>query len=194
MANRGRIIFLTGFSGTGKSTVGRIVADRLGWRLLDTDLLITQRAGEPIVEIFERGEEHFRQLERAVLAEVAAGDCKVVAAGGGVPVDEHNRELMGTSGVTVRLKASPETIYSRLHESRRETKDSDDRRGMIRPMLEDSDTDPPVSRIRRLLEQREGAYATADATVDTENLTLEEVADEVVEAWQRTSPAAEVAQ
>ncbi len=190
MADRGRIIFLTGFSGTGKSMVGEIVARLLGWELVDTDELIVERAGRPIVEIFERGEKEFRQLEREVLAEVARGDRRVVPTGGGVPVDERNRAVMQTSGMTVRLKASPETIWDRLGEGLQEASGAEGQRGLIRPMLHEEGEQPPEERIRRLLEQREASYASADETVDTEGMTPQQVADDVVAAWQRFSEAA----
>lgn len=198
MAGRVRNIFLTGFSGTGKSHVGRIVAERLGWELVDTDELISKRAGEPIVEIFERGEKTFRKLEREVLAEVATGRQRVISTGGGIPVDERNRAVMQASGMTVRLKASPETIHRRLAEGRRGTDDPDARRGLIRPLLQRSATrgngeDAPFARIRRLLEQRESSYATADVTIDTEGLFPREVAERVLVAWQRLSAATQEA-
>ena len=182
MPERRGLIYLTGFSGTGKTSVGRLVADALGWELVDTDELIGKRAGAPIVDIFEQGEDHFRKLEREVLEEIAQHDGAVVSTGGGLPVDARNRRLMNASGVTVRLDASPETIYMRLKKGSR---DSDgDGRGLIRPMIQEEGSEPPVERIRKLLEERERAYAEADATVDTELLTPEEAAEQVVEAWR----------
>ena len=183
VSGRRRIIFLTGFSGTGKSHVGRLVSGKLGWAFADMDEMITQRADAPIVEIFERGEDHFRALERQVLAEVARGDRLVVSTGGGVPESEENRQVMRSTGMTVRLDAAPEMIYRRLKRSRRGNTD-EEARGVIRPMLREDGDEAPVGRIRALLAQREEAYATADATITTDELTPRAVARRVVEAWK----------
>lgn len=183
VSGRRRIIFLTGFSGTGKSHVGRLVSGMLGWAFADMDEKITQRADAPIVEIFERGEDHFRALERQVLAEVARGDRLVVSTGGGVPESEENRQVMRSTGMTVRLDAAPEMIYGRLKRSRRGNSD-EEARGVIRPMLREDGDEAPVGRIRALLAQREEAYATADATIGTDELTPRAVARRVVEAWK----------
>ncbi len=183
LSGRGRIIFLTGFSGTGKSHVGRLVSSMLGWDLADMDEMITQQAGAPIVEVFEQGEDHFRALERAVLAEVARGDRLVVSTGGGVPVSKENRQVMRSTGMTVRLDAAPELIYGRLKGSRRGNT-GEEVRGVVRPMLQEEGDEAPVERIRALLAEREEAYATADATISTDELTARAVARRVVEAWK----------
>lgn len=183
VSGRRRIIFLTGFSGTGKSHVGRLVSGKLGWAFADMDEMITQRADMPIIEIFEHGEDHFRALERQVLAEVARGDRLVVSTGGGVPESEENRQVMSSTGMTVRLDAAPEMIYGRLKRSRRGNSD-EEARGVIRPMLREDGDEAPVGRIRELLAQREEAYATADATIRTDELTPRAVARRVVEAWK----------
>ena len=187
MSERRGLIFLTGFSGTGKTSVGRLVADALGWKLVDTDELITERAGAPIVDIFEQGDDHFRKLERDVLEEVAQLDGAVVSTGGGIPVDARNRQLMQGSGVTVRLDATPETIHARLRRGSRGG--GSDERGLIRPMIQEEGSEAPVERIRKLLGEREGAYASADLTVDTEKLTPQEAAERVVEAWHSHAKA-----
>ncbi len=183
MSARGRIIFLTGFSGTGKSHVGRLLSSTLGWELADMDELITQRAGAPIVEIFERGEDHFRALERELLSEVASGDRVIVSTGGGVPVSEENRQIMRKAGFTVRLAATPEAIYGRLKRSWRGNTD-EEARGVLRPMLQEEGDEAPVERIRALLAKREEAYASADVTIVTDNLTPRDVARQVADAWR----------
>lgn len=183
MSSGKQIIFLTGFSGTGKSHVGRLVAGLLGWKLVDMDEMITERAGVPIVEIFERGEDHFRALESAVLVEVAGRDRVVVSTGGGVPVSDENRDLMRSAGMTIRLNAAPEMIYGRLKRSWRGNSD-EEARGVIRPMLQEEGDEAPVDRIRDLIAQREDAYASADATIGTDDLTPRAVARRVVNAWK----------
>ena len=183
MSARGRIIFLIGFSGTGKSHVGRLVSDMLGWGLADMDEMITKRAGVPIVEIFEQGEDKFRALEREMLAEVAVGDRVVVSTGGGVPVSEENRQVMRSAGMTVRLEAAPEIIFGRLKGSPRGNSDKA-ARGVIRPMLQEEGDEAPVERIRALLAEREEAYAAADATICTDHLSPRGVARRVIDAWK----------
>lgn len=170
----GNNIILIGFSTTGKSVVGQEVAKQLGWELVDTDEEIVKLTGKNIVQIFaEEGEEHFRNMERQVLAKACKGERTAVAAGGGAILDPENRELMMKRGMIVCLEATPETIYQRLL---KDTTAS----GPLRPLLNVPD---PLERIHRLKEYRQPYYAIADWTVHTDNLTLSEVCQEVVRGW-----------
>src|SRR5260221_10994223 len=111
-------IVLTGFMGTGKSVVGRRLATRLGRELLDTDTLIERDAGRPVREIFAAdGEPHFRELERAAVAEACAAGDVVVATGGGTLIDERNFQALASGGLLVCLTASPRTIARRVRGS-----------------------------------------------------------------------------
>ena len=169
-------IFLTGFSGTGKTTVGRIAADLLGWRYVDMDDEIEAASGRSIPDIFEvEGEPAFRRYETDVLARLSEGSRQVVSTGGGVPVAEANRALMTAGGVVVCLEASPETIYERLSTER-------DRQAgpVVRPMLAGSD---PLRRIGDLKARRQPSYSLADWTVQTDRLSPEQAASEVARAW-----------
>lgn len=140
----GRSIVLTGFMGTGKSTVGRLLAARLGADFVDTDLLITHRHG-PIPEIFAtRGEEAFRQMERDVAVEIGGRTGQVVSTGGRMLLDPANVESLCRGGRVVCLWAEPEEIIRRLTGS-----------PVPRPLLRAPD---PVSRIRELLAERESGY------------------------------------
>ncbi len=169
-------IFVVGFSGTGKTTVGREVAERLGWSFVDTDDIIVELAGRPIEAIFaEDGEAGFRDLERQALAMACEAERQVVATGGGVMEEERNRELMDLSGATVLLEANPETIHRRLLEEQAEAP-----RSQVRPMLESAE---PLDRIRSLKAARQGNYAQARWTVETEGLTPRQAAEEVVRGW-----------
>ena len=179
-------IFITGFSGSGKSTVGRQAALRLGWRYVDTDEEIVTATGRPIDAIFgEDGEPRFRQLESQSLARVCQGDEQVVSTGGGIVMDEGNRRLMESSGMIVCLEATPETIHRRLTAERGAPEG-----GVVRPMIEGPD---PLNRIVELKSERQPSYALAPWTVHTDGLTPEEAADEIVRAWrvlsQRTGTA-----
>jgi shikimate kinase len=170
-------IYLTGFSGTGKSNSGRQAADLLRWEFFEMDDRIEARTGKKIPEIFAgEGEERFRQIETEVLREAASKAGVVVSTGGGVPTREENRRLMAQTGVVIRLKASPETIHARLSGA------AGPRGRALRPLL---GSDAPVEKVRELLEQREAAYATADADIDTEGRRHDEVARLIVDAWRR---------
>ena len=158
-------IVLTGFMGTGKSTVGRLVAERLGRRFVDTDALIESRHG-PIPRIFaEHGEAHFRQLERDVAAELAARSGLVVATGGRTMLDPVNEASLGTSGTVVCLAASVAQLVIRLRDEAEH-----------RPLLQGDD---PAGRVAALLAEREEAYGRFPQ-VATDGRTPAEVADAVV--------------
>ena len=165
-----RHLFLIGFSYTGKSSAGRLAAERLGMPFIDLDERIERRAERPIPEVFEaEGEPAFRALEREALAEVCAEGGAVVATGGGVPVDAENRRLMRESGVVVLLEARAETIRARQEAAE----------GESRPMLAAAD---PLQRIVELKAERREAYAeSADWTVDTDALDVDGVANRIGE-------------
>ncbi len=153
--------------GTGKSEVGRRLAERLGWRFVDTDALIEREEGRTISEIFaQKGEPYFRMAEGQIVEKVCGEEEVVVATGGGVIVDEGNRKRMQKSGVVVCLTASPEIILARVG------------RGGNRPLLQGGES---LERIRFLLSQRAAVYARADITVETSTLGVDEVVEEVLQ-------------
>lgn len=163
----GANIVLTGFMGTGKSTVGRLVAQRLGREHVDTDALIESRHG-PIGELFaEHGEDHFRDLERQVAAELAERSGLVVSTGGRTMLDPANLATLGASGVVVCLSASAGELVERLRDEVQH-----------RPLLRDGD---PAERIASLLAERAEGYGRFPQ-VDTDGRTPDEVADAVIEA------------
>ncbi len=170
----GRNVILIGFSTTGKSRVGAMVASRLGWRLYDTDKRIVQMAGKPIDRIFAQdGEPRFRDYEKEALREACGQDGAVIACGGGAVVDPANRALMKESGIVILLEARPDTIYNRLLSNSSEEE--------VRPLLVGDD---PMGNIRALKEKRQLIYSeAADWTVHTDNLTMEEVCDEAMRGW-----------
>ncbi len=171
-------IFLTGFSGTGKSTVGRETARLLGWRYVDTDAEIVRAAGKSIDAIFrDDSEERFRELERRSLADACRGERQVVSTGGGIVANESNRRLMEASGLVVCLEARPETIHHRLT-----AQDRGSGRTEVRPML-----DGGLDRIRSLKARRQQSYALAHWTVHTDALTPQEAAGQVAAAWDAMS-------
>jgi shikimate kinase len=174
-------IYLIGLSGTGKTRSGRRVAELLGWPFVEMDGVIEDRAGKPIPLIFkENGEDYFRNLESQILEEVAGRGGRIVSTGGGVPVKVANRETMKSSGLVVRLSASPEVIHQRLVSS------ANQRGRTLRPLLGD---DAPVEKLRKMLLEREDAYSTANVTVDTEAKSHDEVAEAIAEAWRNSGLA-----
>jgi shikimate kinase/3-dehydroquinate synthase len=181
MMKRPSRIVLTGFSGTGKTKVARLVATRLGWQAVDTDDLIVERAGKPIPAIFAQdGEDVFRRIEREALVEVCRQPRTVIGLGGGANVSGENRRIVADGGFIVCLEARPETILKRLRPQLK-------RDPGARPMLATPD---PLARIRELKALRAPFYALADHTVHTDGLSPEQAADEVLHAWRRLSPIA----
>ena len=167
-------IYLTGFSGTGKTTVGRGVAARLGWSYTDIDDEIVALSGRAIHDIFrEDGEAKFRNIEHDALISVTKATSQVVATGGGLVIDERNRDLMDATGLIVCLEARADTIHQRISTSAQET-------DVVRPMLQGA---TPLQKIIDLKASRQSVYAHADWTIHTDNLNLSEVVDEVVHAW-----------
>lgn len=186
-------IILIGFSTTGKTQVGRLVADRLGWGFLDTDDEIVRKEGKTIPEIFSQdGEAHFRRLERNILVNSCQQEKKVIATGGGAVLDPQNRQLILRRGMVICLDAEPATIYERLLQDTQDATSPN-----IRPLLAVAD---PLKRIEELKTQRQPYYAIAHLTIATDDLPVEAVAEEVLKGWRQWSqqgdvcltPAAEV--
>ena len=166
-----RNIILVGFMASGKTSVGRALAERIGWTLVDADDVIVARAGKPIHRVFaEDGEPAFRELERQVIADLCAGERQVIASGGGSFVDPQNRDAMLSGGVVFYLSTSPAEILRRVQ--------AEDADGPIRPLLA---VDDPEARIAELLAARAAAYAQAHHTVETDGLTAAGVAEVVGE-------------
>ncbi len=161
-----RNLALIGFMGTGKSSVGRQVADALHFAFLDTDRVIEARAGKSIPDIFELdGEPAFREWERRIVQELTRRERTVIATGGGLPAQEGNLASLKTHALVICLWASPEAIWER-------TRDHDHR-----PLLNEPD---PLAKIRSLLAQREPYYRQADVLVNTELRSVREVAQQVI--------------
>jgi len=164
-------IVLTGFMGAGKSAVGNKLAQMLNREVIDTDQIIEEESELKIDEIFQEfGEEHFRELEKIIVEGVSELDGHVIVTGGGVVLDKGNIENLRKNGVIVYLHADPETIYNRV---KSETH---------RPLLK---VENPLQRITKLLEEREPRYADHDILVDTSNLTVDEVAEKIIQQVEK---------
>ena len=186
-------IILIGFATTGKTQVGRLVANRLGWGFLDTDDEIVRKEGKTIPEIFNQdGEAHFRRLERNILVNACQQEKNVIATGGGAVLDPQNRQLILRKGMVICLDAEPTTIYERLLGDTQDATSPN-----IRPLLAVAD---PLKRIEELKAQRQPYYAIAHLTITTDDFPVEAVAEEVLKGWRHWSqqgdvcltPAAEV--
>jgi shikimate kinase len=175
-------LILTGFMATGKSSVGPIVARRLGWEFVDVDKIVVARAGKPIAQIFaDLGEAHFRQLERDAVAQLTSDrrrcpHChgpfpEVISTGGGVLVDESNCTALKRVGVIVCLSARPEVIAARVERSKAK-----------RPKLTERGKST-LARVKELMDERADAYARADVQVDSSDLSVEQLADRVISAF-----------
>jgi shikimate kinase len=160
-------ILLVGMMGAGKSTVGRLLAERLGWVYLDSDDEVVARAGRGVAEIFAAdGEEAFRALETAVLQDALAGTgLSVVSVAGGAVLDPANRELLRRSGTVVWLRARPATLAGRVGD------------GATRPLL----AGDPAAALARLDEVRRPLYAeVADVILDVDDESPASVAEQVL--------------
>ena len=173
MADR---LVLVGMMGSGKSTVGRLVASRLGWRFVDLDEEVAGASGRSVTALFaEEGEAVFRQLEATCLAaslDAGAGGPAVIAAGGGVVGEAENRSLLREAATVVWLRATPATLEARVGD------------GGGRPLLAGAEgADGRLGALRDLAARRAPLYQdVADVTVDVDGLSAEEVADRVAQA------------
>lgn len=162
VGTRPRQAVLVGFMGAGKSTVGRILAERLGAEFIDVDETIEAAAGETIREIFaSRGEDAFRKLETEAIRDAVSVPGRVVAAGGGAFVVEANRRLLKQYAPVVFLDVSMETVLKRL---------SADRSRPLFPGRKDEE------KLRNMMELRRPAYQEADFTVSTDVRSAPEIA------------------
>ncbi|MBI5409225.1 MAG: 3-dehydroquinate synthase [Nitrospirae bacterium] len=161
-------IVLTGFMGTGKTSVGKELSRKLGYRFVDTDVLIEEKEGSPIPLIFkEKGENYFRNLEQDSVKEASMMRDVVIATGGGVIKNRKNVENLGRDGIIIWLKADPEIILKRVMLE-----------GGKRPLL---DVEEPLNEINNLLSERIKLYEQADTSVDTNYITPQETAHEIID-------------
>ena len=160
-------VILTGFMGTGKTSLGKVLATKLGRPFVDIDKKIEDEARMSIPKIFETfGEEHFRKLERIAVKELSERRGLVIATGGGTIKDEENLRLLKSSGVLICLTTEPEEIFNRTA-----------RRGE-RPVL-DGGGDERLATIKKLLAERKKFYDRADYQVDTTDWSPIQIIDDI---------------
>lgn len=167
-------LVLTGFMGTGKSAVGRQVADQLRVPFRDVDVEIEKRAGKTIADIFvHEGEDAFRQLESDVIVEITRMDRQVIATGGGALMNAKNCQALETNGVLVCLRARTGTLLERLKDD------------VTRPLLAGENLEQKMA---RLMKDRQAVYDLCPIQLDTDNKTIIQVAEEIIQKvtppWQ----------
>ena len=163
----GRSLYLVGMMGSGKTSTGRPLAERLGYGFVDADAVIEQAAGCSIPEIFERdGEAGFRSLESQVLSAISQRHSLVVATGGGVVTQPENWGLLH-SGIVIWLDVVPDQLLHRLNAD-----------STVRPLLQSTD---PEASLNTLLNERRPLYGEADLTVVINDETPEAVADGILQ-------------
>ncbi len=162
-------IFLIGFMGAGKTTLGGRLAIKLGYPFIDLDKLIVEKTGQTIAEYFDAfGEKAFRKFERDTLqADFFPNDC-VIATGGGAPCFYDNINWMNEAGITVYLSLSPKALAARLEKGKHK-----------RPLIRDLSQEELITYIEERLQEREKFYNQAKITVKGIDFTAEKVLEEV---------------
>jgi shikimate kinase len=156
--------------GAGKTSVGRHVAEQLGFEFVDTDALIETRTGKTITQIFAtEGEAHFRSLEHSVVEQLAARDSVVISTGGGLPTQQANMDSLKTHALVVCLWASADRIWDRVKNQSH------------RPLLQ---TPNPQERIKELLKTRAPFYRQADVLLHTDNRSQRQVCQQVLQQFR----------
>ncbi len=157
------LIFLLGFMGSGKSTLGPVLAEAMDYDFVDTDELIERQSECTVAEIFtEKGEAIFRRYERDILRSLFRRKKMVIACGGGLPCFFDNMEQMNAHGITVYLQATPELLAQRL----------EDHKAEHRPLLQDKTGEELRLHIAQMLEQREQHYTKATIVVEALHASL----------------------
>jgi shikimate kinase len=172
------LIYLVGYRGSGKTTVGRLLARQIGWPFLDADDLLEAQAGRTVAEVFAtEGESGFRERESAVLRDVATRRRHVIATGGGVVLRDENRRLLKATGFGVWLTGTAETCFQRFQDD----PTTRDRRPALTSL-------PGLAEVERMLREREPLYReVAHLVVATENQSPEEVVSTILSAWATSS-------
>lgn len=165
-------IALIGYMGTGKTTIGKKLAKSLNLNMVDTDALIEEQQNRSIAQIFETdGEAGFRQLEGELLKVLVTKKDLLISTGGGIILDENNRQILKANTFLVSLTAKPESIYARVKD---DTK---------RPLLQGGD---PYHKIVTMMEERKPFYEIGDIIIPTDEGTLKSCVEAIIEAYQKS--------
>lgn len=166
-----KIYYLTGFMAAGKSTIGPILANTLGWSFFDLDKEIEKHEGMKIIELFERkGEDYFRKIETTILKNLSENDESIISLGGGAIASDVNFSIIKSTGKIIYLKSSPEMAYKRLRFKK-------DRPAFVFDGVEVPTREQFLERINQLLDSRKQYYEQCDFIVDTDNQTVGKTVD-----------------
>lgn len=164
---------------SGKSTIGPILANTIGWEFFDLDRVIEEETGKKIKEIFEEdGEDHFRKIETETLLMLSESGKKIISLGGGTLLTKKNLEIIKENGLMIYLKSSPESIYYRIRYKR-------DRPAFIFEGESEPSKEEYLKRIGNLLSEREDAYLKSDYVFDTDEVPVGKTVDEIVKLLKR---------
>jgi shikimate kinase len=165
------IVFLVGFMGSGKSSIGRKLASRMAYQFIDLDKYIESKAGKSVYHIFEEeGEDAFREMERNCLHELNNIDNSIIACGGGTPCFFNNMEWMNKQGLTVYLQMSPASLVQRLKQA-----------ASPRPLLKGLKSEDLPEFVGSALEKREKYYMSAHILVKAESLKAKELQEKILD-------------
>jgi shikimate kinase len=170
-------IFLIGYMGSGKSTIGQLLSEKLGMDFIDFDKHIEQETGKTIPEIFDtEGEEKFRALEHEYLKNLLNKDHVVISLGGGTPCFHNNIELINKNGTSVYIEMSVDALLKRLSNARNK-----------RPLIRNLNEVDMKYFIETNLEKRLPVYRQAHLSVCAENLSVEQLAEVIIQSVKRTN-------
>jgi len=171
MVMNNKIYYLTGFMAAGKSTIGPILANTLGWNFFDLDREIEKQEGMKIVELFEKkGEDYFRSIETDILKKLSKNEESIISLGGGAIASEVNFKIIKSSGKIIYLRSSPEMAYKRLRFKK-------DRPAFVFENVEVPTKEQFLERINQLLDSRKKYYEKCDFIVDTDNQSVGKTVD-----------------
>ncbi|MBK5243700.1 MAG: shikimate kinase [Eubacteriaceae bacterium] len=163
-------IALIGFMGTGKSTIGPLLAEKLGYQFIDTDTMVEEGLGMKISEIFKnQGERCFRDVEHRALKKALAMEKVVISTGGGAILLKENRKLLEENAFVVSLNCQPETIFQRLQGDQ------------SRPLLKSID---PLTEIKKIMANRHEYYEECDFQISTEEWTTKECCQKIIKVYE----------
>ena len=167
------IFYLSGFMASGKSSIGSILANTLGWKFIDLDKEIEKRENRKITQIFsQEGEDFFRRRETEVLQDIVLGDRMIISLGGGTLIKVKNRNFIKKTGKLIVLETSARTAYERL-------KYKNDRPVLLLNSEEQLDQETYIKRIESLMKKRKSYYSNADFTFNTDNDSIGQTVDKI---------------